>query len=387
MEQLLKKDSNKFLNIQNLIGQDMFISSASFKVNNGKLLVEGIEEKNRFSNDASKLIFIIDLESEKLLSIITDPAQNHVDLTFDMWDDSTLVVMHSLKNEEVYLINIYNHKTDKKHIQFDKSSNRPHTIDANGKQLFMTNNVYGFAVGDLYTLYGRVFSNSSFSTSQSTVSYPIDMNLNLLSGTFKYDSAFSENFRESITIYAFDEDNKVKWDKALPFIKYDDMDAFNFYNYCNHFIIKYHNTVECLDKQNGKLVWHFINEQPITQTFMVGNKLVIHSFSDFFKMVPSDDEKWNEKMKKDCQDLLKVIDLESGELLWRESFTGTYSHLGILGKKMILYNRKKSSILNLETMQEQPMKYTMDLNQASFVNIMDTKTGKLYLNYNETLYW
>lgn len=95
--------------------------------------------------------------------------------------------------------------------------------------------------------------------------------MNLLSGTFEYDPKFSENHRESITIYTIDEKSQVKWDKVLPFIKYEDLDKFYFYNYGSHFIIKYHNAVECLNKENGNTVWSFINEHPITQTFMVEN--------------------------------------------------------------------------------------------------------------------
>lgn len=156
MEQFLKSYAIDSLNIQNIIGEDMFFSSISYRMANGKLLVEGIEKKNRFSDTAPKLIFVVDLEKKKLLSTVTDPVKNHLDLTFNLWNDSTLVLMHSLTNEKVYLINIYNHKVDERQIHFDESANRPHTIDANGEQLLMTNNVYGFAVADLNTLQGKV---------------------------------------------------------------------------------------------------------------------------------------------------------------------------------------------------------------------------------------
>lgn len=387
MQQLLKSYSMDSLNIQNIIGEGMFYFHGSYKINNGKLIAGGMRNNERASDNYTNLLFVIDLENKQLLSTVKDPAKDYVDLAFNLWDDSTLVAMHSLKNEEVYLINIYNHEVDKRYIQFDESANRPATIDANGKQLFMIQNVYGFAVADLNTLKGKVFANSSFSTSKSTVSYPIDKALNLLSGTFEYDPNFSENHRESITIYAVDTASKVKWKKALSFIKYDDLDAFNFYNYAGYFIVKYHNTVECLDKENGKLVWNFINEHPITQTFMVGNKLVVHS-SSAGNVIPSENESEMRKIKETYyREEFKIIDLESGKVLWSKNLSGTNSEVGIIGGNVLVYNDKNAFILNLEKMQEQSMKQKMDLNQSSFKNIMDTKTGKLYLEYNGMLYW
>ncbi len=387
MELLLKSYSTDRLSIQDLIGEDMFYFHSSYKINNGKLIACGMRNSERTSDSYNSLLFAIDLENKQLLSTVTDPVKDYVDLTFNLWDDSTLVVMHSLKNEEVYLINIYNHEVDKRYIQFDESANRPATIDVNGKQLFMIQNVYGFAVADLNTLKGKVFANSSFSTFKSTVSYPIDKELNLLSGTFEYDPKFSENHRESITIYAIDAASKVKWKKALSFIKYDDLDAFNFYNYASCFIIKYHNTVECLDKKNGRLVWHFTNEHPITQTFMVGNKLVVHS-SSAGNVIPSENESEMKKIKEtNYREEFKIIDLESGKVLWNKNLSGTNSEVGIIGGNLIVYNDKNAFILNLEKMQQHSMKQTMDLNQSSFKNIMDSKTGKLYLEYNGMLYW
>lgn len=387
MEQLLKSYARDSLNIQNIIGEDMFFFHSSYKIKNGKLIAGGMRDKERTSDNYTSLIFVIDLESKKLISTIEDPEKHYYDLVFEMIDDSTLFYTHILRKEEIYLANIFNKNIEKKNIQFGSGSSSPAIIDANGKQLFMTCNVYGFTIANLDKLEVKVFDNSSFNVSQSVVSYPIDATLNLLSGTFEYDPKFSENHRKSITIYAIDDESKVKWKKALPFIKYDFSDAFYFYNYGSYFIIKYHNAVECLNKENGKTVWSFINEHPISQTFMVGNKLVVHSFFDSLKMAPSDDEKWNEKMKEGYRDQLKIIDLENGKILWRERFMGTYSHLGILENNLIVYNSKNAFILNLEKMQEQPMKQTMDLDQSSFENIMDTKTGKLFLNYNGTLYW
>lgn len=209
--------------------------------------------------------------------------------------------------------------------------------------------------------------------------------MNLLSGTFKYDSSY----RESITIYAIDDESQVKWEKALPFIKYEDGDKFYFYNYEKYFIVKYHNTVECLDKEMGKSIWTFADEYPIIETYRVGNKLVVHSFFDSLKMVPSDDEKWNKKMQEGYRNQLKIIDLNTGNVIWNwsKNHSSSYPHLGILGNDIFVYNDKNAFILNLDKMQEQPIEDKIDPNETYLKNRMDTKTGKLYLEHKGTLYW
>lgn len=387
MEQLIKSYATDSLNIQNIIGAEMFYFKNSYKIKNGKLIAGGMRDKERTSDNYTSLIFVIDIESKKLISTIGDPVKDYIGLRFDMVDDSTLFITHILTKENIFLINLFNKSEREEKIQFDKSANRPGNIDANGKQLFMTCNVYGFAVADLDKLKGKVFVNSSFNTSQSTVSYPIDTKLNLLSGTFRYDPDFSKNNRESITLYAIDDESQVKWEKALPFIKYDISDAFYFYNYGSHFIIKYHNAVECLDKENGKSVWSFTNEQPITQTFMVGNKLVVHS-SSAGNVIPSENEKEMKKIKDTYyREVFKIVDLENGKVLWSKNLSGTKSEIGILGNDVFVYNDKDAFVLNLENMQTLPITQMMDLNQSGFKNIMDTRTGKLYLEHKGTLYW
>jgi len=383
MERLLKKYATDSLNIQNIIGQDMFYFPGSYKIKNGKLLVHGREAKLRFSENALNLIFIIDIKNKKLVSTVVDPVKDYIGLIYDMIDDSTLLITHTLTVDEIYLINIFSHKVEKRHIQFGETANNPGIIDANGRQLFMTQNVYGFAVANLITMEGKVFVNSSFSVLQSTVSYPIDEKLNLLSGTFENDS----HNREIITLYAINKAGNIKWEKALPPIRYEDLDAFYFYNFGKNFIIKYHNTVECLDKADGKQIWDFTNEHPITKTYMVGNKLVVHSFFNSTRMIPSDDDERNKRMQEGYQEQISIIDLENGKVVWSKNFAGTYSKIGILGGNLIVYNNKKSFLITLKKSQEQTIELTMDLEHAGFDYTMDTKTGKLYLEYMGTIYW
>lgn len=388
MEQLIKSYATNSLNIQNIIGKDMFYFNRSYKIKNGKIIASGMRDKERTSNNYTNLIFVIDIKSEKLISTIEDSKKHYYDLVYEMINDSTLFFTHILQKEEIYLVDIFNENMELKNIEFVSEGNIiPAIIDANGKQLFMTCSVYGFAIVDLDKLEGKVFHNSSFSVFQSVVSYPIDAKLNLLSGTFRYDPDFNNNDRKSITLYAIDDKSQVKWEKELPFIKYNISDAFYFYSYGSYFIIKYHNAVECLNKKNGKSVWSFINEEPITQTFMIGNKLVVHS-SSANNVIPSENENEMKKIKDTYyREVFKIVDLENGKVLWSKNLSGTKSEIGILGNDVFVYNDKDAFILNLEKMQEQPMNQTMDLNQSSFKNIMDTKTGKLYLEHKGTLYW
>lgn len=385
MEGLIKKYAINSLNIQDMIGEDNYM--LSYKIKNGKLLIAGMRNKERTSDNYTSLIFVIDIENKKLLSTIEDPVKDYVGLRYEMVDDSTLFFTHILTRNEIYLTNIFSHNIEKKYMKFDKSANRPGIIDANGKQLFMTGNVYGFAVADLDKLKGQVFDNSSFHTSQSVVSYPIDEKLNLLSGTFVNDSIY----RDIITVYAINEKGDVKWTKTLPPIEYElgQSGAFSFFNFKNCFIVRYHNNVECWDKTDGKLIWNFVNEHPITEAYMVGNKLVMYS-SNAEKVVLSDDEKENEKAKeKFYRENFVIIDLDNGKPIWNKSTNGITTSFGILNDDLLLINKKEKLLINISNGEEQNIESALQLSSDSayFEQIMDTKTGKLYLKFNGVLYW
>jgi len=386
LEATFKTYRTDSVDIQKVIGKDFFFYN-DYKIKNGKLLVEGMEEKNRFSDEATKLIFIIDIKSKKLISTIMDPAKDYVDLAFDMVDDTTLLIMHSLTNDEIYLINIFNQKVEKQHIQFDESANRPHIIDAIGKQLFMTCNVYGFSVADLSSLKGKVFVNSSFSTSQSVVSYPLDEHLNLLSGTVKYDSLYNEK----ITLYAIDNLGNTKWEKELPAINYanDYSGAFTFFNFKNGFIVRYYNKIEYWDKKLGTLIWEFANEHPISQINLVGNKLIVYSYFNSTGMIPSDDEVRNQKIKENVIENYHILNLDTGNIIWSKESKGESSKFGIIAQILLIGNNKHIEIINFgDNFSTKLYDNTISKwDEVFFKQIIDTKTGKLYLEVNEVLYW
>lgn len=384
IEGLLQKYCTDSLDIQKLIGSENYM--LSYKIKKGKLLIQGGRNKERTSDNYTSLIFVIDIENKKLLTTIEDPVKDYIGLKFDLVDDNTLFLTHILTRNEIYLINIHTHETEKKHLQFDKSANRPGKIDINGNQVFMTKNVYGFAVADLRILEGKVFVNSHFSTSRSTVSYPIDTELNLLSGTLQYDSLYNE----IITLYAIDNFGKTKWEKALPPVKYD-LDysgAFSLFNFQKGFIVRYHNNVECWDKTDGKLVWSFANEYPITKSYMVGNKLIVYSFFDSTRMIPSQDEERNQKIIDGYKEQFKIIDLETGQVKWSKNINGTSSGIGILNDKLVIINKKEKIMVNIDNGEEQETPLDLDIDSYNqFDHSIDTKTGKLYLDYKGALYW
>src|SRR5690554_1350843 len=162
MEQLLKSYATNSLNIQNIIGKDMFYFNRSYKIKNGKIIASGMRDKERTSNNYTNLIFVIDIKSEKLISTIEDSKKHYYDLVYEMINDSTLFFTHILQKEEIYLVDIFNENMEVKNIEFVSEGNIiPAIIDANGKQLFMTCSVYGFAIVDLDKLEGKVFHNSS----------------------------------------------------------------------------------------------------------------------------------------------------------------------------------------------------------------------------------
>lgn len=111
-------------------------------------------------------------------------------------------------------------------------------------------------------------------------------------------------------------------------------------------------------------------------------------YSSAGNVFPSENENEMKKIKETYyREQFKIIDLESGKVLWSKKSSGTNSQIGIIGNDIFVCNDRSSFILNLEKMQEHPMKQTMDLDQSSFKNIMDTKTGKLFLEHKDVLYW
>lgn len=378
MKELLQKYCTDSLDIQKLIGGENYI--LSYKIKNGKLLIKGGRNKERTSVNYTSLIFIIDIERKELIATIEDPVKDYIGLIFDLVDDSTLLFTHMLTRDEIYLVNIHTLEMEKKHLQFDKSTNRSGRIDINGNQMFMTQSVYGFTVVDLKALKGRSMVSIVLGGGHSTMSYPIDTELNLLSGTFKYDSIH----RRIVTLYAIDNKGNTKWEKALPPIKYNALDNFYIYNYNNNFIVKYHNTVECWNKADGKLIWSFTNEHPIDEAYMTGNRLIIESSQyKYAEVIPPNIKGQNDTIESYC-----IIDLDSGNLIWDKKPSGKSYEFALINETLILLNEEEKLTVNIISGEVQNIEKNIELDGSmGFNHTMDTKTGKLYVDYNGILYW
>ncbi len=382
MKELLQKYCIDSLDIQNLIGSENYM--LSYKIKNGKLLIQGGRNKERTSVNYTSLIFIIDIERKELIATIEDPVKDYIGLIFDLFDDDTLLFTHMLTRDEIYLVNIHTLEMVKKHLQFDKSANRSGRIDINGNQMFMTQSVYGFTVVDLNTLKGKSMVTIVLGNGHSTMSYPIDTELNLLSGTFKPESGF----KRIVTLYAINDKGNTKWEKALPPIKYGDFDDFNFYNYNNNFIVKYHNTIESWDKTDGSLIWSFTNEHPIDEAYMTGNRLIIKS--SHYKdtgVIPANTEEQKRMEKENTRERYCIIDLETGNLIWDKRTSGIYSEFAIINEVFLLLNEEEKMTVNIVDGKIQNIGENLSLDKIWYEHIMDTGTGKLYLDYQGTLYW
>lgn len=376
----LKNHFTHSLNIQEVIGEDFyFLEQKKIKFN--RLLVQGGRNKDKFSDSDSCLIFIIDLKSKKLISSVTDPKNDYMGLAFDLEDENTLIITHHLSPDEFFIFDIRTNKLRKREMIFDDSAVRPGILDANGEQLFMTSNVYGFAVANINSGKGKAFVNPSFNVFQSTVSYPIDESVNLLSGM----KPIGTNNSDKITLYSIDKNGKTIWTKDLPPIEYElnYNGAFDLYNYKNSFIVRYHNKVESWKRSNGEILWSFSNTYPLTSTYMVGDNLIIHSFANLSKRIPTNNEKSNEEIREGYREQFKSINLGTGEVNWSKVRSGSYSEVGILGDQLIIIGDSIREMVDLSTGKGK----SIDTELLGLNTVMDTKTGKLYLGIKGILYW
>lgn len=392
---LLDELSTDSLDIQKILGEEYY--HTSYKIKNGKILLGGGYQKFRTKEEDTSLIFVIDIANKKLISKIVDPVNRYIDRVYDLVNDSTLLVMHILDNEYVYLIDIATNKTEKKYIRFNETANRPASIDANGSQLLMTQNVYGFAIADLNNLKGEVFVNSSFYIPHSTVSYPIDADLNLLSGTKIYDSIREKR----VTGYAIDKAGEVKWEKSIPDNKQEISSvSLRFFNLLNRFIVKYNNRVESWNRDAGWQIWQFTTKTPIEDAYMVGDKLVTYEYyaledingPDYaFRLMTE-----SERKKIKYHEEFNIIDLHTGEKLWSkrldapildDNLYSTPTKYGVVDDKLVLINHYEKSVIDINTLEEQKVHSDIGYGYWGFDTIMDSKTGDLYLEYENVLYW
>ncbi|PSK92106.1 PQQ-binding-like beta-propeller repeat protein [Taibaiella chishuiensis] len=385
METLLKQYSSNSLQLQDLLGKEYRL--LSYKISNGKILAQVRRTENLAAGSPMSELRIIDIGQGKVIFSGSNPTIDYTGLDFDFVNDSTIAISNALQPADVYYTNIRSGATEKKQIRFDKTGNRPGILEANGNQLFMVRNVYGFAVVDVSASTGKVYSNPAFNTLQSTVSYPIDASLNLLSGTESTDSASG---KKRIILYAIRNDGTQAWEKALPPETYEDgyAGAFNLFNAGDRFIVKHDRMVESWHRADGSVAWQFVNEQPIVAVYNAGDRLVIYSSAGPAE-IPSDDKQRNGELKSRGVEQFKILDLKTGKVTWKKESRGTRTELGILKGKLLLAGDKGVEVVDLEkgqTLETTPGALA-GKEDAEMKPHMDTKTGKLYLVYHTSVYW
>ena len=176
METLLQQYSSNSLQLRDILGKEYRL--LSWKISDGKILAQVHKSGNQSADATASELRIIDMAQGKVIFSGINPTIDNTGLDFDLINDSTIAISNALQPADVYYTNIRSGATEKKQVRFDNTANRPGIIAAKGNQLFLVQNVYGFAVVDMGASTGKVYGNPAFNTLQSTVSYPLDANVN-----------------------------------------------------------------------------------------------------------------------------------------------------------------------------------------------------------------
>lgn len=386
MHSVIASFAGDSLDLAGTIGKEYY--TLPYKITNGKILVLAGKVKDRTRVDPGQL-FVVDMEHKKIIYTGEDPTKDYTGLDMTLIDDSTLCAVSALEPEDIYLVHMRMHRTEKRSIRFDATSNRPGIIESNGKQLFMIQNVYGFAVAGLNTAEaGKVFSSSSFSTLQSTVSYPVDRYLNLLSGTKREDGAKET----AITLYAIEDNGACRWYKELPPVLYPDGYAggVQLFRYKDAFIVRYGSTIESWDKNTGNMLWRYANDIPVETVLMSKDKLVLYGFANTSNEIPSDDAARNRAIRQSFREQFKAIDPGKGALLWSKAIQVTTTTFGLLGDRLLLCNDRELQVIavdNGKVLLVKPGRQGNDLTHASLHPGIDTWTGRPYTEFGGKIYW
>src|SRR5690606_173158 len=113
-------------------------------------------------------------------------------------------------------------------------------------QVFLINDVWGFGVINQKDFSKVIFHNEGaiglVNPQSSTLSFPVDSSLNLLSGHVVANN--------TIQLYAITNQDSIKWRYAIK--QSPKREAVSILNFSNHFVVKYDSTVVGLNKNDGK---------------------------------------------------------------------------------------------------------------------------------------
>lgn len=361
------KYTNHSLDLSSIIGSDYKIINTNIK--------ERIILLKATKSDSSFFIGI-DLETKKILFKKNDPFNDYVSSTFDVKND-TIFSLSSLHPSEIFLTNFKNTGTIKKIVDFEKAI-RPGRIVLNQSQIFFINDVWGVGVISQKNFNKVIFHNDGVNglvnPQLSTMSFPVDSFLNLLSGHVVE--------KNEIRLHAITNIDSIIWQYSIK--QNSKGDAVSILNFKNHFVVKYDSVLVGLYKDDGKVIWRNIFNNSINEIYKWQDKILSFSLINLKGLYPDHD---------DFEYLVefKLFDSNTGKELWSIN-TNSFNvpHIGICNNLLLLSDNKTLTVLSVENGESiEKIHFSKSIkNNYAFDMLSDIITGDHYLkSYDGKIYW
>lgn len=367
LQSALTKYTVHSLELPSIIGSEYKVISTIIKQN--ILLIKATKTDTCF--------FIgVDLATRKILFNKPDPSNDYVSSTFDIANNS-IFSLSSLVPSDIFITNIETGNIQKRIVDFEKET-RPGRIVLNQNQIFLINDVWGVGVLNQKDFNKVIFHNEGavgiVNPQSSTLSFPVDNSLNLLSGY-----VVSNN---TIQLHAITNQDSIKWQYLIK--QNSKRETVSILNFSNFFVLKYDSTLIRLNKKNGKEIWHKTLNSSINEIYKWEDKVLIYCLI-FPKGIYPDNDDFEYNIE------LILFDCNTGKELWNiKTSSINVPHLGICNNRLLLSDNKTFTTFSLDSGQiiEKIHFSKKERNNYAFEMLSDMITGKYYLkSYDEKFYW
>lgn len=339
------------------------------RIKGGKVFISAIDTLNK------SCFVIADIKKKAVEHIIENSTDD--DYYSTIWDATSTAVIATSATKDSYKLFFFDFKGGIRSEVFDPSDwVFSSEIIGSGNQFFYLGGVYGVAFVDTKRLSKKVFKNIGYTTNptSSTMSYPINDSLNLLSG-----HTISKN---TMQLYAIDYKDSTKWKYTIQQnSKNEDISLLNFNN---SFVIKYDSSLIALGKSNGKVLWHTILENSINKIYKWHDKVLVYCLTNPKGTYP-DNDSFEYKIT------MKLFDVSKGIELWSNSFTSiNIPDIFISDNNLLITDKKSLKVFSMDKGKETAMKIIPKKKENNYVFEMltDIVSGNFYLkSFDGKIYW
>ena len=363
--------TNDSLDIAKTIGSSYKIIDCRIKDN--KILIKAVKKITPANGGQYCYFLIINLSTSKIENIVADPFDDYIASSFDI-DADKLYTMSALESDTLFITSLKTNEIKKIVLGFDKAIS-PGEILISQNQLFIYGDLYGIAVINTNTFAKTVFHNTghTINPQSSTLSFPVDSSLKLLSGHQIND--------QDIQLYAIDGRDSIKWTYRM---KEETSEIVSLLNYPNSFVVTYDKLIVALNKTDGHEVWSNTLTRSISEVYKWKDKILTYYLINPTGMYPDTDE-FEYRVE------LKLFNSRDGKEIWSNNIRSINEpDIGICNDKLLLTDNNSFTVFSMDNGKELSKKSFLknERSNYAFEMLTDTKTGKYYLkSYDEKIYW